>query len=87
MANSCFVENLLAFGNISFLSPTLHLPSFDIRMLDIQAFHYHKTHKTTRFMSLYASVYVLRTAYNRREWWTAYVTLTHSLALVFVSSP
>ena len=51
-ANSRFVENVLPFGKISFLSPTLLLPSFDIRMLDIQAFHYHKTHKTTRFMSL-----------------------------------
>ena len=42
----------LAFGKISFLSQTLLLPSVDIRMLDIQAFHYHKTHKTIRFMSL-----------------------------------
>ena len=44
-ANSRFAENSLAFGKLSFLSLTLLLPSFGIRMLDIQAFHYHKTHK------------------------------------------
>ena len=42
---SRFAENLLAFGKISFLSLTLLLLSSGIRMLDIQAFHYHKTHK------------------------------------------
>ena len=44
IANSRFAENLLAFGKISFLSLTLLLLCFGIRMLDIHAFHYHKTH-------------------------------------------
>ena len=39
------VENLVAFGKLSFLSLTRLLPSIGIRVLDIQAFHYHKTHK------------------------------------------
>ena len=42
IANPRFAENLLAFAKNSFLSLTLLLPSFGIRMLDIQAFHYHK---------------------------------------------
>ena len=45
ITNSCFTENLSAFGKISFLSLTPLLLCFGIRMLDIQAFHYHKTHK------------------------------------------
>ena len=46
IANSRFAENLLAFGKISFLSLTLLLLCSGIRMLDIDAFHYHKTHKS-----------------------------------------
>ena len=45
IANSRFAEKLLAFGKISFLSLTLLLLCFGIRILDIHAFHYHKTHK------------------------------------------
>ena len=55
IANSRFAENLLTFGKISFLSLTLLLPSFGIRMLDIQAFHYHKTHENN---SSYVAVLV-----------------------------
>ena len=54
----------IALGKISFLSLTLLLPSFGIRMPDIQAFHYHKTHKNnSNHFAVWARVYMLRTAY------------------------
>ena len=43
--NLRFAGNVLAFGQITFLLLTFLLLCFGIRILDIQAFHYHKTHK------------------------------------------